>query len=81
MLKKSNRPLGSFDKVRPWFSKNHASYGFKPEVSVLPSCVAFFITPHRPGSTPDIEIFKAFLDYHLEFCSKTEEDLNKEDKK
>lgn len=38
----------------------------------------FFITPNRPGKTPDTEIFKGFIDHHYEFCSKKFEYFDKE---
>ncbi|KAF0723607.1 hypothetical protein AaE_009854 [Aphanomyces astaci] len=57
-----------------YFSKKHGHYGFKVEVSVLPSGHAINVTTAAPGSIADIAICESNIDFHVEKLEKTSHD-------
>lgn len=70
MFQKPHKPLGSFEQVKPWFSKKHENYGYKTEIVVSADGMTVMVTPHRPGRTADIEISREFLDIQLNNTTK-----------
>lgn len=65
IFQKANKPLGTFEQVKLWFSENHKNYGYETEMPVSADGLAVMVTSHRPGKTTDIEIFRDCLDIHL----------------
>lgn len=59
-----NRPAENHEEAKLYFSNKHKHYGYKSDVSVLPTCLAIGCTPHKPGSVSDIRIFRNNLVRH-----------------
>ena len=59
-----NRPSGSLQEGKKYFSGKHKLYGYKMEVSVLPIGIAVHCNSHYPGSVADIDIFYKNADFH-----------------
>ncbi|ETV67709.1 hypothetical protein H257_16174 [Aphanomyces astaci] len=73
-FQQTNAPAGSFAEKKLYFSKKHGHYGFKVDVSVLPSGHAINVTSAAPRSIADIAICESNIDFHVEKLEKTSHD-------
>lgn len=60
----TNRPSGNHEESKSYFSGKHRLYGYKCEVSVLPSGLAIGFTKHYAGSISDIDILHRNIRFH-----------------
>ena len=74
IFQQANRPSGTMQEGKKYFSGKHKLYGYKTEVCVLPNGLAAAATFHYPGSTADVEIFRDNLDLHLQVSKKSAAD-------
>ena len=74
-FQQSNRPSGNISEGKRYFSGKHKLYGYKVEVSVLPTGLAIGCTEHYPGSVSDLEIFRRNRPFHEEASKKGARDL------
>ena len=74
-----NRPSGNMSEGKVYFSVKHKLYGYKVEVSVLPSGLAIGCTKHYPGSISDLEIFRNNSGFHEEASKKVVVDQSYDD--
>lgn len=77
MLQKAHKTIGTFEKVKPWFSKMHENYGYKIYFSVSPNAVSVILTLCRPGNSTEIAITEENLDSELRFTKKSSTWLQK----
>lgn len=56
----ANRPTGSHDVVKPWISGAQGLYGYKTELSVIPTSFCIHYTKREFGSTSQISLFKKY---------------------
>ena len=57
-FQKSNRPSGNISEGKRYLSGDRKLYGYKLELSVLPTGLAIGCMEHYPGSVSDLEIFR-----------------------
>ena len=69
-FQQSDRPSGNKSDGKRYFSGKQNMYGYKVEVSVLPTCLAIGCTEHYPGSGLDVEIFRRNRSFHEEASKK-----------
>ncbi|KAH9064850.1 hypothetical protein Ae201684P_003630 [Aphanomyces euteiches] len=60
----TNRPSGTFDDAKRYFSGKHNLHGYKLEASVSPSGKYLLLSSHRPGAVFDLIMFVDRLDTH-----------------
>ncbi|KAH9083228.1 hypothetical protein LEN26_021054 [Aphanomyces euteiches] len=60
----TNRPSGTFDDAKRYFSGKHNLYGYKLEASVSPSGKYLLLSSHRPGAVFDLIMFVDRLETH-----------------
>ena len=73
-FQQSNRPSGSLEEGKEFYSGKHKLYGYKVEVSVLPIRLAIQCTDHFPGSVADINIFHKDMDFHKLALAKSDQE-------
>mmetsp|Transcript_21916 Transcript_21916/g.47396 ORF Transcript_21916/g.47396 Transcript_21916/m.47396 type:complete len:458 (+) Transcript_21916:321-1694(+) len=67
----SNRPSGTFEESRPYFSGKHHLYGLKVECSVMPNGQACNWTAHFRGGMHDKTICETNIKFHKRSTKKT----------
>ena len=77
-FQQANRPSGSLEEGKKYYSGKHKLYGYKVEVSVLPIGIAVHCTDHYPGSIADIDIFYKNLDFHDVGLVKSEREATRD---
>lgn len=75
----ANRPSGNMQEGKVYYSGKHKAYGYKTEVSVLPTGQAIGCTRHYPGSKLDIDIFRINEDFHMTQLEKLSSELGMND--
>ena len=78
-FQQSFRPSGSVQEGKRVFSGKHKLYGFKVEMSVLPTNIAIDCTRYYPGSVSDFEIFKENIRFHKCSLKQTIEEREEAD--
>ena len=73
-FQQSNRPGGTFQDAKKYFSGKHHLYGLKVECSVSADGRCVDVTKHYAGSVTDASIFIENLDTHLQMLKKTDAD-------
>lgn len=71
-FQQSNRPSGTMEEGKLYYSGKHKLYGLKVEVAVLPNGMACWASKHYGGSVADIEIFHRNKAQHFKMLRKTE---------
>ena len=76
----ANRPSGSMQEGKVFFSGKHKLYGFKVEVSARPNGFASAFSKHDPVSTSDLNIIHGRLKIHERRPQKREQENELENK-
>ena len=71
-FQQANRPSGNVAEGKKYYSGKHKLYGFKVEVSVLPTGIATQCTEHFPGSVSDIDIIFRNRTFHTTALQKVQ---------
>ena len=66
-----NRPAGTHNEAKPYFSGKHKLYCLKVEASVYPNGMVCNWTKPYPGATSDITIFRDNLPFHKSKARKS----------
>lgn len=74
-----NRPCGSFDESRLFYSNKHGRYCTKMEIGVLPNGSAAFYSQLYPGSKHDYSIFSMNLQKYKRFILKETSEMSIDD--
>lgn len=74
-----NRPSGSMQEGKIYYSGKHKLYGLKVEMSVLPNGLAIMCSESFPGSTSDISIMSRRAIVHMDQTKKKSYEENLED--
>ena len=74
-FQKRNRQSGNHQESKRYFSTKHKLYGYKFEVSVLPSGLTRGSSLHRPGSVSDLTMFQEGFDWHENASEKEPRDM------
>ncbi|KUF76251.1 hypothetical protein AM587_10011470 [Phytophthora nicotianae] len=75
-FQQSNRPRGNHRESIGYYSGKHHLYGYKVEVSVLPTGLALNCTPHARGSVADITLFRENAEFHVNALKKQSSEVN-----
>ena len=70
IFQQSNRPVGTMQEGKHYYSRKHKLCGLKTEVSVLPTGLAIGCSTHYGGSVEDIEIMSRMKAYHKQWLEK-----------
>ena len=70
----ANRPSENIAEVKNYYSAKHKLYGYKGEVSVLPTGIAAQCTEHFLGSVSDIDIMHRNRAFHKTALQKVQEE-------
>lgn len=60
----------TFREGKSYFIKKHQSYGFKPEVSVIPNSLALYVAPMVLGGEADISILMDNMETNRELLEE-----------
>ena len=74
-FQQANRPTGTIEEGKAYYSGKHKLYGLKVEVSVLPVGLAINCTRSYPGSYADIDIFRRNMDFHKKQVLKNDSNI------
>ncbi len=69
-FQQSNRPSGTMQEGKVYYSGKHKLYGIKQEISVNASGLAIMCTQHYPGSSADIDIMHLHAAAHTRMLKK-----------
>ncbi|GMF58076.1 unnamed protein product [Phytophthora fragariaefolia] len=69
-FQQANRPTGGYHHAKKYFSGKHFLYGYKVEVSVLPTGAAINCTKFAPGAEADLTMFRNDSAYHRSALQK-----------
>ncbi|KAH9146838.1 hypothetical protein AeRB84_009342 [Aphanomyces euteiches] len=75
-FQQSYKPSGTMPEIKAFYSKKHALYGFKVEVSVHPNGLTIDCSDHARGATANIQIFRVNIDFHRREIKKMADDGN-----
>ncbi|KAE9312802.1 hypothetical protein PR003_g19674 [Phytophthora rubi] len=78
-FQQANRPAGTHSEAITYYSGKHHLYGYKVEVSVLPTGLALNCSPHAKGSVSDTTIFRENDAFHLNALKKRPDEMHLED--
>ncbi|KAE9133659.1 hypothetical protein PF010_g2742 [Phytophthora fragariae] len=78
-FQQANRPAGTHSEAITYYSGKHHLYGYKVEVSVLPTGLALNCSPRAKGSVSDITIFRENDAFHLNALKKRPDEMHLED--
>ena len=75
----ANRPTGTHQESKKYFSNKHKMYGYKTDVSVVPNSIALACSAHDPGSVSDITMFRKMDGFHRDATTKQGHDCSAPD--
>ncbi|KAE9161320.1 hypothetical protein PF002_g32403 [Phytophthora fragariae] len=78
-FQQANCPAGTHSEAITYYSGKHHLYGYKVEISVLPTGLAINCSPHVKGSVSDITIFRDNDAFHLNALKKRPDEMHLED--
>ncbi|KAE9012838.1 hypothetical protein PF011_g8738 [Phytophthora fragariae] len=78
-FQQSNRPTGGYSNAKKYFSGKHHLYGYKVEVSVLPTGAAINSTNFEPGAVADVTMFRDNGAFHRSAMRKLHDEADLSD--